>query len=197
MTEEAVSYWYKRSCEVVNPYLKARYSGLVWDFMKKVSAKPYPSDLYNNYIDSLLAVVSGEYPSHPVITVNISNRLFDLGCKNNKYLGKIKDVLSAFDIKYDMVDKSPRLWGMYLLLIINHKKFFTQDEAKNVIEKHEKRLERLYNGLNKDKSLFWTLKEQVTLLAEFYSKNNLQNECKRVLNCLEAALSIVSSIMSN
>ena len=53
-----------------------------------------------------------------------------------------------------MIDKSPRLWGMYLLLIINHKKFFTQDEAKNVIEKHEKRLERLYNGLNKDKSLF-------------------------------------------
>lgn len=97
----------------------------------------------------------------------------------------------------NMIDKSPRLWGMYLLLIINHKKIFTQDEAKNVIEKHEKRLERLYNGLNKDKSLFWTLKEQVTLLAEFYSKNNLQNECKRVLNCLEAALSIVSSIMSN
>lgn len=197
VTEEAVSYWYKRSCEVVNPYLKARYSGLVWDFMKKVSAKSYPSDLYNNYIDSLLAVVSGEYPSHPVITVNISNRLFDLGCKNNKYLGKIKDVLSAFDIKYDMDDKSPRLWGMYLLLIINNKKFFTQDEAKNVIERHEKRLERLYNGLNKDKSLFWTLKEQVTLLAEYYAKYNQQNECKRVLNCLESALSIVDSTMSN
>lgn len=101
--------------------------------MKKVSTKTYPSDLYNNYIDSLLAVVSGEYPSHPVITVNISNRLFDLGCKNNKYLGKIKDVLSAFDIKYDMDDKSPRLWGMYLLLIINNKRFFTQDEARIVM----------------------------------------------------------------
>ena len=96
-----------------------------------------------------------------------------------------------------MDDKSPRLWGMYLLLIINNKKFFTQDEAKNVIERHEKRLERLYNGLNKDKSLFWTLKEQVTLLAEYYAKYNQQNECKRILNCLESALSIVDSTMSN
>lgn len=45
--------------------------------------------------------------------------------------------------------------------------------------------------------MFWTLKEQVTLLAEYYAKYNQQNECKRVLNCLESALSIVDSTMSN
>lgn len=120
ITEEAVMYWYNRGCETINPYLKARYLGLVWDFLKKVSTKPYPADLYNNYLDSLLAVVNGEYPSHPVITVNVSIRLFELGGKNEKYLSKIKAALSAFDLKYDKDDKSPRLWGMYLLLMINN-----------------------------------------------------------------------------
>lgn len=197
ITEEAVMYWYNRGCETINPYLKARYLGLVWDFLKKVSTKPYPADLYNNYLDSLLAVVNGEYPSHPVITVNVSIRLFELGGKNEKYLSKIKAALSAFDLKYDKDDKSPRLWGMYLLLMINNKKVFTQNEIEDVITRHEKRLERLRDNLSKDKSLFWTLKEQVELLAEYYFKNQLQDDCMRVLNVLESAFLKVASTMSD
>lgn len=196
ITEDAVLYWNKRGGEVTNPYLKARYLGLVWDFLKKVSTKTYPSDLYNNYMDSLLDVVSGGYPSHPVITVNVSNRLFELGYKSDKYLDKIKEVLSAFDLKYEKDDKSPRLWGMYLLLIINNKKVFAQKEIEDVIGRHEERLIRLCQGLPNDKSLFWTIKEQAALLAEYYSKSQKLDDCKRVLNKLEEALLAVATTMS-
>lgn len=198
ITSDAINYWYKRSKNVVNPMLRARYAGLVWDFTQKVSGSKVPSDLFVLYVDSLLEVVSGEYPSHPVITVDVCNRLFDLTRNNDTYLSKVKNVLKSFDNKYSVekYDKSPRLWGMLLQLIIARPKNFTEQETSSVLCLHEDRLKRLLKKIDEDESLFWTIKEQVTLLAEYYQKNNKATEVIRVLNLLERAFNRVSKGMS-
>ena len=198
ITIDAVNYWYDRAKQVENPYLKVRYLGLVWDFMKKVSEQKYPSDLFVLYIESLLKVVEEEYPSHPVITVNICNRLFDLTKGNSTYLPQVKLVLENFDKKYsaDEYEKSPRLWGMYLQLMIAYGKKFEQSEISVVLQRHEERLNNLRQKVENDKSIFWTLKEQVTLLAEYYYKNKLTKDTSRVLHVLEDAYKIASSEMT-
>lgn len=198
ITSDAIDYWYNRSKNVVNPMLKARYAGLVLDFTCKVSGRKIPSDLFVLYVDSLLEVVLGEYPSHPVITVNVCNRLFDLTRNNDAYLSKVKNALISFDNKYsgEKYDKSPRLWGMLLQLIIARPKNFTEQENRDVLCLHEDRLERLLEKLDKDESLFWTIKEQVTLLAEYYQKIKNATEVIRVLNLLERAFNRVSKGMS-
>ena len=199
ITIDAVNYWYDRAKQVENPYLKVRYLGLVWDFMKKISGQKYPSDLFVLYIESLLKVVEEEYPSHPVITVNICNRLFDLTKGNNStYFPQVKLVLEKFDKKYsaDEYEKSPRLWGMYLQLMIAYGKKFEQSEISVVLQRHEERLNNLRQKVENDKSIFWTLKEQVTLLAEYYYKNKLTKDTSRVLHILEDAYKIASSEMT-
>lgn len=198
ITSDAIDYWYNRSKNVVNPMLKARYAGLVWDFTRKVPGRKVPSDLYGLYVDSLLEVVSGEYPSHPVITVNVCNRLFELTRNNDTYFSRVKNALISFDNKYSVekYDKSPRLWGMLLQLIIARPKNFTEQENRDVLCLHEDRLERLLEKLDKDESLFWTIKEQVTLLAEYYQKIKNVTEVIRVLNLLERAFDRVSKGMS-
>ena len=198
ITIDAVNYWYGRAKQVVNPYLRVRYLGLVWDFMKKVSEQTYPSDLYVLYINSLLKVIEEEYPSHPVITVTICNKLFDLTKGNSTYFPNVKLVLEKFDIKYsaDEYEKSPRLWGMYLQLMIACGKKFEQSEISVVLQRHEERLNSLRQKVENDKSIFWTLKEQVTLLAEYYYKNKLTKDTSRVLHVLEDAYKIASSEMT-
>lgn len=198
ITPDAVDYWLQRSKTVVNPMLKARYAGLVCDFMYKVSGQKVPSGLYDLYIESLLNVIAGEYPSHPVITVNVCNRLFDLTRNNEAYLSKVKNTLKDFDDKYfsEGYDKSPRLWGMYLQLMIAYPKIFTEQEKNTVLCLHEERLKRLLKKLDKDNSLFWTIKEQATLLAEYYQKMKHDTEVIRVLGQLESALNRVSKDMS-
>ncbi|HSA04233.1 MAG TPA: hypothetical protein P5145_01460, partial [Tenuifilaceae bacterium] len=36
VTKEIIDYWTKRTNETTNPFLKARYLGLIWDFSKPV-----------------------------------------------------------------------------------------------------------------------------------------------------------------
>lgn len=198
ITSEAVSYWYKRSKKVKNPLLKARYLGLTWDFMKKVSKQSYPTDLYKIYVETLLDVVKEEYPSHPVITVIVCNRLFDLTKNSKDYLQKVKKVLFDFDDKYstEKHDNSPCYWGMYVQLIITNPSLFTVDEKNHVIRRQEDRLNRLQNLISSTPSYFWTLKEQIEILAEFYKKENQMSNIHRVLLVLENAFDIVAKNMT-
>lgn len=196
ITEEVVQYWWNRCKKVVNPYLKQRYCGLVWDFFKKVSNQTYPKDLYDMYINAMTDTIDGDYPSHSIITANICERLFGLGGKSQAFLPKIKGSLIAFDKKHEHEDRSPRIWGMYFKIIINNRKLFTNDEIQNVLSRHEKRLARLAIGIGQDFSLFWTIKEQATLLAEYYQKVSQKDEVSRVLIQVEQAFDIISANMT-
>lgn len=196
ITENVVQYWWERCKIVVNPYLKQRYAGLVWDFLKKVSSQTYPKELYGMYLNAMIDTIDGDYPSHSIITENICERLFELGGKNQAYLSRIKKTLVSFDGRYEYEDKSPRIWGMYLKIIINNRKQFTKDEILKVLSRHENRLTRLEKGIDQDFSLFWTIKEQATLLAEYYQKVSQKDDVSRVLKQVETAFDLVSTNMS-
>lgn len=196
INEDMVLYWWKRCNTVVNPYLKQRYAGLVWDFLKKVSSQTYPKDLYGLYLKAMSDTINGDYPSHSIITANICERLFELGGKNQTYLSYIKNTLLSFDGRYEHEDKSPRIWGMYFKIIINNRKLFTKDEILEVLSRHENRLTRLVKCIDQDFSLFWTIKEQATLLAEYYQKVSQKDDVSRVLKQVETAFDLVSTNMS-
>lgn len=184
INNDAVLYWEKRAQETNNPLLKARYCGLVWDFKKRVCNDSYPSWLFDELITSLIDVANGDYEPHDVITVNVLERLASLAGRAPKYLEAIKAAFVRFDSNKTKDDNAARLWGALLGYVIKNKGVFTSIEEKTIVDKHEDRLKRLSSPINNNP---WAVKEQATLLAEYYKSRQKLEDTKRVLNVMEEA----------
>ncbi|KGN99193.1 hypothetical protein HQ36_01705 [Porphyromonas gingivicanis] len=186
ITPEAVMYWEGRARASKNPLLKARYAGLVWDFKKKIVRKPQEDWMYKLYVDSMLRICKEDYCSHPVLTVNVLERLFELTKKNPAYLQQTKEAYKNFENRHAKDDKV-RIWSSRFLLMIENKKSFTDEEKEALVNEHEERLLRLYSPDENNRLNPWTIQDQATLLAKYYSSLQKKEDIVRVLNIVEKA----------
>ena len=186
ITSDAVLYWERRYKSVVNPLLKMRYAGLVWDFKKRIVNANYATDLYRTYVDSMLEVCNNDYASHPVITTTILERLFSIVLRQPTDLEKTKEALRNFE-KRHATDDAVRFWACQFLLMMEHKKCFTQDEIDTLVRQHEDRMARLAAGNSDGKIDVWTLTSQCDLLADYYNRNQQKEDVRRVLKVAEQA----------
>lgn len=184
INNDAVLYWEKRAQVSVNPLLKMRYCGLVWDFKRIVCSDKYPNWLFDAYLQSILDVINGDYEPHDVITVNDLESVAQLGGKSEKFKEEIKKAFVRFDDERTNDDNAARLWGALLGYIIKNKNAFSKEEEDNIILKHEERLKRLSSPSNKNP---WAANEQAKILADYYKSRQKQEDVKRVLNIMEGA----------
>lgn len=184
ITNDAVLYWERRAQETINPLLKTRYCGIVWDFKKRVCSENYPNWLYDAYMQSILDVINGDYEPHDVITVNDLECVAQLGGKSEKYKEEIKKAFVRFDNERTNDDNAARLWGALLGYVVKNKGTFTKEEESQIVLKHEDRLKRLSSPSNKNP---WAANEQAKLLADYYKSRQKQDDVKRVLIIMEGA----------
>lgn len=184
ITTEAIEYWSNRLDETSNPLLKMRYAGLVWEFEYKVANRKHSNDLYNKYVKSLLEVCNGDYCSHFIITVNVLERLFGLIKANPQFLSDVKAAYKSFENRHAK-DENVRAWASRFLLMLMHKKSFTDEEKGEIVKEHEARLARLSTSNVGGRVNPWLVKEQVTLLAKYYDSIQSADDVKRVLNVEE------------
>lgn len=195
ITTEAIQYWYERSNETNNPLMKMHYLGLVWDFQQSVTGQKNTGELYNAYVESILAVCNEDYYSHPTETVTALERLFELASTNTHYLPLTKQAYQDFE-KRHATDDAPGLWGSLFTIMLHHKKNFSDDERKTLVEEHEQRLLRLSTQEIEGKINPWFAKDEAELLAEYYKGQQSQEDIKRVLNIVEAAFERAKDDMS-
>lgn len=186
ITPEAVLYWEQRYKTSANPLMRMRYAGLVWDFKRRIVNSNYDTDLYRTYVDSMLAVCNNDLASHPVVTTNILERLFNIAKKQDDDLAKAKDALRSFEQRH-AVDHAVRYWACQFQLMTQNGKFFTQDEKDTLVRQHEDRMMRLATPDANGKIDVWTLNSQCELLAEYYNHNQQKEEIRRVLKVAEEA----------
>lgn len=87
--DEILEYWHTRSANSNNHIMKARYSGLLWDFTDKVSEKKPDHSIAENYINSLLHICNNNLYEHPVDAIEKITRAYKLSTSlNNKSLKK-------------------------------------------------------------------------------------------------------------
>ena len=195
ITPDAVMYWERRAQACTNPLLKARYAGLVWDFKKKIAQTNQEPWMYRLYIDSMLRVCNEDYCYHPVITVNVLERLFDLTKNSDVDLKQTKDAYTSFELRHAM-DEAVRMWASRFILMIENKKSFTDDEKDLMVKEHEDRLARLALSHSKGTLNPWIVQDQAGLLARYYGSLQRKDEVKRVLNVVENAFEHESSKLS-
>ncbi len=195
ITAEVIQYWQNRSNETNNPLMKMHYLGLVWDFQQSVTGQKNTGELYNAYVESILAVCNGDYCSHPTGTVTILERLFELASTNAHYLLLAKQAYKNFE-KRHATDDAPGLWGSQFTMMLQHKKNFSDDERKALVEEHEQRLIRLSTQGIDGKINPWFAKDEAELLAEYYKGQQSKEDIKRVFNIVEAAFERTKGDMS-
>ena len=194
ITIDAVLYWEQRYKATNNPLLTMTYAGLVWDFKLKVCHEKKDSDLYRKYVDSMLKVCNEDYTSHPVITTNILERLFNITKGQKEDFALLKAAYINFEDK-NAVDNSPRYWSSRFNLMLKNKKLFTQDEIDTIVQEHEKRLARMCNPVDGQVNP-WNVESQASLLADYYNSQQKRQEIKRVLKCVEQAFISASENMN-
>lgn len=185
VTIDAVLYWEQRYKETKNPLLTMRYAGLVWGFKHHIFHLKYAPDLYRIYVDSMLKVCNQDYANHPVITTAILERLFYVAKNNEQDLILVKQAYIDFE-KRHATDDSVRYWASRFLIMLEYKKFFSQEEIDAIVLEHEERLSRLCNPVE-GRINPWNTENQGTLLADYYLSLQQRDNIKRVLNCVEQA----------
>ncbi len=184
ITPEAVLYWEQRYKTSTNALMCMRYAALVWDFKRRICNSNYDGDLYRIYVDAMLEVANNDLSSHPVVTALVLERLFSIVKNQPADLTRAKAALCTFETRH-ATDNSVRCWACQFQLMLDNKKYFTQEEIDALVVTHEARLQRLQQPDFNGKIDVWTLDSQANLLADFYNRSQQLDEVHRVLKVAE------------
>ena len=195
ITSDAITYWEARAKACNNPLLIARYADLVWDFKQKIVHKGQASWMYRLCVDNMLRVCNEDYCSHPVMTVNILERLFAIVQNTPEDIRLVKNAFITFEQRHSQ-DDTVRLWASRFLLMMEYKKSFTDIEVNALIKEHEDRLIRLSTLSNNAQMNPWIVMKQSKLLAKYYNSTQNKDDIKRVFNITETVFDHESNKMS-
>ena len=143
----------------------------------------------------MLKVCNEDYTSHPVIAINILERLFNITKGQKEDLALVKAAYIDFEEK-NAVDNCARYWSSRFNLMLKNKKLFTQDEIDTIVQEHEKRLARMCNPIDGQVNP-WNVESQAILLADYYKSLQQQIEVRRVLKFVEQAFLSEADSMNN
>jgi hypothetical protein len=184
ITTEMIYYWEKRVNETINPILKARYSGLVWDFKKIVTNNLPNHNICRIHINSLIDIANGDFQKHEVDTLAKLKRALTLAISLNDddLVEKVKNAIISFEKRHSIDDK-PGSWGHSFDLLIDNKKVnLTISEEQEIIRELENKLNRLITANNENrKTNLWAAEEAAIRLATYYSKRQKNKNAKRVI----------------
>lgn len=186
ITEEVVNYWRNRVDECENPYLQFRYCDLVYDLGTILLGQKFDYELLDRLLSLTTIVAKEAYPSHPHITCHILARAFRIS-KTEEQRNKIKQAFHYFESRYANNDSHPTYWGTLFSLMLEFKKYFSEQEISTLVKAHEARFKRLCTpdaeGLVDD----WVCKDQAVLLCKYYHRKKEFAKIQQTLCDLEEA----------
>lgn len=190
ITKEILEYWYNRIGMTRNPLLKMRYTGLLWDFNKKITDKEADFKTVKLvFIRSAFDIIKQDKLQYCMTGLSYLNIAIEraISLRQSELVNEGMDLLLHYVSKYGN-DSKPGIWAAPLSLLTKHNKALANFEAE-IVKENKNRLGRLFN-LCKEKggitdSYAHILLDESELLADFY-KNKKQQDC--ILEVLDKAL---------
>ena len=176
ITPEAVAYWSARYTEVQNPFLKARYCGLVWDYFNLLPDQRRPAGLYDAYTTALIEVVRGEYLAYKWVGKVYLQRALGLLAGNPSKQAEWKAVLHDYVASEELSSKHIGIWCAEVDFINNTHNLFTDAERQRAVDLVLQRY--AYFKAHPD---FYATKELIDLLYEHYSCFNQKGAAHNLL----------------
>jgi len=186
--KKILDYWEKRSNETENPLLKARYTGLIWDFTKNVTGDKPEFNIGKTYIESLIAAVEGRFYHYEIELITKIKRAINIACSLNQtvLIKKAKELTLELEDEFSANDKI-NLWGFSFDYLINNKRVdLSDEETQKIIDKLNARFEKLTSNdfLNP-----WDAEYAAKRLCNYYKKNHQPEKIRIFLLQLGKAFS--------
>lgn len=179
VNEDVIDHWRERANQVVNPVLKARYAGLVWDLTFIITSKKPSHHIAIIYIESLIRIVEDRLQNGIDLIRKVERAIsVAISINNKELINKSKEVILALEDEIGENDK-PGLWGFsFDVLLDNSKSQLSKLEQTTILQKLEQRLADVTseNELNT-----WASECIIKRLAPYYRKKNKLDDAQRVL----------------
>ncbi len=199
ITPEIIAYWESRAAKVVNPLLKMRYTGLVYDFKLKVShEKPDYKSICKANVEAIIDVVNGDYPRYETVELDYAERALQLAIqfRNKDLQQRVVEAYYNAHKRLATDDSKPGIWGIIVHSMISHRDLFAKYED-NLLAENIQRLMRLEaqalaEGAQTDRYAH-IMEDQVDILCEYYHtigiNDKIENLLDRLLLCLKKSIS--------
>ena len=196
ITSEYIEYWTKRAAETKNPLLKMRYTGLVWEFGKRVTGKdPDFKDIKQQFIISSVETVEQDLAEYAISGLTYSKRAIEksISIRNTELTGRCIKAMLAYQTRYEKDDLAG-IWGPPFRIMMEHIEFFGKFESdmlKAMLDRFE-RIESQCNGNGQESNAsIHTLKAITELLADYYVQKHDIGKIKEYLDRYHACLVIL------
>lgn len=180
VTPEIIEYWTKRLNQTTNPILKARYSGLVWDFSKPVINSNPDYKIGIEYVKSLIATVESRNYRYETDLITKIKRAIQVAISLNAIDLIEKAKIATIELENEIAENDkPGLWGFSFDILVGNKKVnLTAEEEGKIIKTLELRFEELSN---EPKLNPWNAEAAAERIAEYYRKNGNEQKVKEII----------------
>lgn len=181
-----IDYWTERLNKTNNPLLKARYSGLIWDFSKPVLNVNPDYKIGVAYVESLIETVERRIFRYETELKTKIKRAIQVSCLLNatELIERAKVATLNLENEIATNDK-PGLWGFsYDLLLGNKKVILSNEEESSIIKTLELRFSELTGA---EQSNPWNAEAAAERLADYYRKKGETEKVKQTILALGKA----------
>ncbi|BDA78568.1 hypothetical protein LPTSP3_g14980 [Leptospira kobayashii] len=199
LTGDIIKIWESRAIACINPILKARYSGLLWDFSKKVTGNRPSHEICIQHIKAILLIAEEKFCKYEYTVFNKLSRALNLSLslKHEELAHLCKKSIIDFERRV-ATDEKPGLWGKaFDILIYENKGILEESEEKLIIQELEDRFSRLTDLNSLDLKINQPAIEFAArrLVKYFRTKNN-SIEIKRILEKVLASIETFANEVS-
>ncbi|MCK9436712.1 MAG: DUF4209 domain-containing protein [Proteiniphilum sp.] len=180
VTPEMMEYWTRRLNQTTNPILKARYSGLVWDFSKPVLNSNPDFKIGIEYVKSLIATVESRNYRYETDLITKIKRATQVAISLNATDLIEKAKIATIELENEIAENDkPGLWGFSFDILVGNKKVnLTAEEEEKIIKTLELRFEELSN---EPKLNPWNAEAAAERIAEYYRKKGDEQKVKEII----------------
>lgn len=178
ISEEMINYWQLRVESSNNFLMKARYSGLLWDFAEKITGNKPSDELVIIYIKSLIEVCERDLCIYNTESIQKITRAYYLSCSVNKRQFAKKCIRVAIELE-DRIAKNdhPGLLGFcFDLFVIGEEKLLTTSQKEKLISEIEARFLRISQSGD-----HWNCEDTGIQLAKYYRLKKQNERVRRVI----------------
>ena len=200
ITPEIISYWEIRINDAKNCMLKARYSGLVWDFKSFVTGEKCDIEIARTYIRSLICIINNDSLSHPILGVKQAERAIKLSKKLSQadLLDEAKLALRNLISRHGK-GNAVGIWGSAYRISTECPNSYTSEEQKALIVDLETRFIQIYDmsASEEEKRDPWLLMDLADILSGYYKKHSpdkIEDLFEKVEDSFDAIISDMAKL---
>lgn len=183
--EAYINYWEKRVYESKNPLMKARYSGLVWEYSKAVTGKKPSFDLRKYHVSALLNIYKDNYFLSERYTLEQLERALKLALKigDKKTISEIKTLVLNYEpqsLKIEYYYSSFK----YKWFLENKKTDVSDEEKNEVLNDLENTFFKLCETDEEKENRIRYAKDLAVRICNYNRKKGNTNEVTKIIESL-------------